>query len=385
MKTHITREKGSITLGMVYGLGLLSLGVASLALSSVVTNLSTHKNEMSGVRTFVTADSAAREGAYRFIEYGMSEVGTIDLNSVLGSETSIIVSNYPIRHIRGVASTTRTERKMVYEVQPSDIQSGFEHAIFAQQNLEISGAASTTGSVYVGNDLKVTGAGGQGGANTPKVSGSIYVAGDIATNTNHDFGEVHNHNVAVLSAPTIDKNHYVGLASEYCSFTLVSNQGQGGGQGGGNTVQLPQSFQWNNCKNEVVHIQVEAGKTVNGHWPPQGWSGVVVIDGNATMNGGRFSCADDCEDPLAIYVDGNLSLSGTVQVKGLVYVTGIATVGSGSGSVDGSLVSSDTGGVKVTGALSVSYNKEIMGSWENIGGLDTSGGTDPIFRTAYQQ
>jgi hypothetical protein len=65
-----------------------------------------------------------------------------------------------------------------------------------------------------------------------------------------------------------------------------------------------------------------------------GKTGVVWIEGNATINGGDYGTADS---PVIIIINGNLNASGNPNIKGLLYVRGQLDA-AGSVSVLGSVV-----------------------------------------------
>jgi hypothetical protein len=359
MKTHITREKGSITLGMVYGLGLLSLGVASLALSSVVTNLSTHKNEMSGVRTFVTADSAAREGTYRLItQPGFTgSADGVDLNSVLGSSIALDSSVWPYIDVVGGADNALTKRGAMYRVQPSALSLAFDHAIYSQQNLDISGAAKVYGNIYAHNTIEINNSAAQ-------VHGGVRAGDDIDLHKNSNvYGAVSSSSVH-LNPPIISSAPYeTNMLGCYKATTDDLDE-----------------IVWSAC--ERVHLEVANGETLvisglkdKGKGKNVEFSGTLLIEGNVKITGGVFSCNNLC--PMAIYVLGDLELTGG-DITGIVYVTGKTTVGTGNPEITGSLISiGGVGGISVLGNLTVTYDPILMNDWEDIGGLDLSGGTDP--------
>jgi Tfp pilus assembly protein PilX len=91
----------------------------------------------------------------------------------------------------------------------------------------------------------------------------------------------------------------------------------------------------------------------------QGKTGVVWIDGNATMNGGTYGTSTN---PVILIIDGNLRVTGNPDIHGLLYVTGqldaAGTVGV-MGSViiegDSTMVPAGEDPVKGAGGVDLIY------------------------------
>lgn len=103
------------------------------------------------------------------------------------------------------------------------------------------------------------------------------------------------------------------------------------------------------------------------------WNGVSVgcsVEGSSN-NAGVF--CDGVIRPSIVIVNGDLRVAGNITFWGLLYVTGNI---SGAGSVDvvGAVMMQGTAG-NLTGNLRVIYNSEVLRSTEDDGPLGSSGGS----------
>ena len=368
--TRIKEIQGSITLGLVFGLGLLSLTLASIALSSVTNTIGSHRNELSGLRTFVTADSAAREGVYRYLQESnySGDVDWVDLagggeiNAVLASSISIDKSNWPNILVRGSAENSLTGREVGYTVRPSDLELAFDHAIYSQFDLEIGGNATVNGSIYANGDIDFTGG-------SAEVNGDAFAVGDI--DQSHDNIDDETHLIVrgteTLAPPTIDSAVYYSQAvadGTWYNAPVLAETAHNGVT----------------TNNVVVYVEGASHDThlVNSNTKI---SGTVFVEGDLSLKSITITPGDDIQhdDPLVVYVGGNLHLGGNTSIYGLVYVMGATTFSGGNNTITGSLISANSvSQVDVTGNITVNYDPVLMSEWRDIEGLSFATGIDDV-------
>lgn len=377
MKERKIQEKGAITLGVVYGLGILSLGIVSLVLSSVVTNLSTHKNESSGLRTLTTADAGAREGVYRLVAFGAESAVGLALNAdgVLNTTVSVVDSDWITKEVTGTAENSLTRRSVSYTVIPHPKSGAFSHALYSQNELSVGGNSSITGDVYAGGDMSVNNA-------AVTIDGHVFTSGEVSIHNNADVNESVEH-VHVLTPPLIDKNEYYTIATDItngfsvlnASDLLLAETSTYDGIYFAD-ASLARTYLDNKTRsNKVVYVD-DTSNTLQLTKNNTDFSGVLVVVGNLEINGGEFSSHENSSNPLAVYVGGDLTLKGNTDIHGLVYVGGEMSSATGGGTpyIYGSLIlAGSSGNVQSLGNINIEYNPALKTDWANIAGVDVSG------------
>lgn len=372
-----------ITLGVVYGLGILSLGIVSLTLSSVVTNLSTHKNETSGLRTLTTADAGAREGVYRMVAFGSEAPTGLALNSdgVTNATVSVVDSGWITKTVTGMAENMLTRRTVSYTVIPHPGSGAFSHALYSQNELSVSGNSDITGDVYAGGDMSVNNA-------AATIDGNVYTSGEATIHTNASVDATVEH-VHILTPPTIDVSPYHDIATDPIHGFIVANASD---------LTLAETATYDGIyfsdaslaeiyidgetrSDKIVYVD-DTANTLQLTKNNTDFSGILIVLGDLEINGGDFSILTDMSNPLAVYVGGDLSLKGNVDISGLVYVAGDMSSAAGGGTpyIYGSLVlAGSSGTVQSLGNVTVEYNPALSSNWANIAGVDVSG--PPIIST----
>jgi predicted acyltransferase (DUF342 family) len=360
---------------MVYGLGILSLALMSTVLTSVLTNLSTHKNSLSGLYTLVTADSGAREGVQQLI-LGTEPVSGTILNPIGVTNTSVSVLDalWVGTEVIATAENNLTQRKVSYTVITQPGAGAFAHAIYAQHDVEVGGNACVTGDIYAGNNLDVTNA-------AVVVAGEVYSSGETTIHENATVGQS-TANVVVLSPPTVDLSQYytdsrtgiIATSTDSVSYAdSVSHD----------AIYFPNAS-WaedylhkETRTNKLVYVE-DSGTTIQlGN--QTNFTGTLIVLGDLKITAGTYATSTNPveNNPLVIYVGGNLELTGG-NIHGVVYVLGETTVSHGNPTITGSLIgASPSSTIGVNGNLIVVYNASLAESWENIEGIDVSG--SPIF------
>ena len=89
----------------------------------------------------------------------------------------------------------------------------------------------------------------------------------------------------------------------------------------------------------------------------------VVFEGDLALSGGVIGTQ---QQPMVIVVDGNLTLNGSPEIHGVVYVTGSITKGTGVATIYGSIIAQqnlDFG----AGNLTIVYDKQAITNAAKIG------------------
>jgi hypothetical protein len=371
--TYNKKEQGSITLGVVFGLGLLSMTLAGIALNAVTNTVGAHRNEVAGLRTFVTADAAAREGVHRFLHTDnftgdadwASLAGGNDMNAVLGSAITVDYSTWPNIRVRGNAENALAGREAGITVTLSDLEAGFDHAIYSQFDLEMGGNATVNGSVYANGDIDFDGTSAQ-------VNGNVYAAGEI--DTSHDnIGEtfITVKNTKIIHAPEIISAPYSIQAT--ADLTLYTNP-----------VLAQNAHKGVTTNNKVIYVAGASNSTKLENANTK-ISGTVFVEGDLSLKGVTITPGNDADhsDPLVVYVGGDLHLAGNTTIHGLVYVEGETTFAGGNNTITGSLMSANgVSQMDVTGNITVHYDPALMAKWKTIGGLTFTPGVDDVARVS---
>jgi len=106
---------------------------------------------------------------------------------------------------------------------------------------------------------------------------------------------------------------------------------------------------------------------------PDSLNGVIYIDkypngslANVNLSG-NFTTQSGTGNPAVLIVDGNLSISGTIEFDGLIYVTGVAGLQAaftGNVDIDGEVISSNV--VQVTGNVDIEYEVDKVKTATNL-------------------
>jgi len=162
-------NRGVMSLIVILGIGLFVLAIALTLTGQIVVEMMRGRNTIAGDRSFHAADSAAREGFYRYIndfDYLPQNNGE-SLNESF-QFISIDKENFPNIKIRGAASTFNNSnyREVEYSFNLFDVfeeTQALNLAVYAEETMSLTGnatigSASEPVSYYTGNDPELTGA-----------------------------------------------------------------------------------------------------------------------------------------------------------------------------------------------------------------------------------
>ncbi len=344
------QEKGIITLAVIFSIGLLALSMALATALSVITELKKNRNVVFGDRSFLAAESAAREGVYQYINDTSYLAGPLNDAQLLNnsSDGSIYIDddplNWPYVEVKGSAENKSTYRNVAYTLNIFPEGLAFDHAVYSENNLSFGGNATVNGSIFAENNIDFIGS-------SAEINGNAYSPNPIP-DTDNINGDAHPGSSSI-PPPQIDPIPYRIEAINNSTFFI-------------NTEDAEDCLN-NKIQTAVVYVESTEKTKIQGN--NTNLTGSLVTEGNLDITGGTFTATDD---HLAIFVQGNLKIAGGATVYGIVYVTGTTSFGGGTNTINGSLIS--VGGTNIcdiTGNTTVNFDPIVMENWEDIEGLDT--------------
>lgn len=371
-------QQGSITLGIVFSLGMLGLGIAATTLVFSTGAITNNSNTVSGIRSLVTADAAAREGVYRLFNDHAAHGSAItftaaaipNLNHTDLSEVAVSGA-WPLYEVRSQARSVKTTRQVVTDVDLFPSAFAFDQAVYTHGFLNISGNAAITGDVYASAGIHFTG-------NSAAVTGDAFTPGSVTpiTQSNVDGDTIPGH--PLIEPPMVDITPY---------RTQAITDGTYFATGEGNLAET--LIKNNTTVNKIIYVADSVSISGGGGGPnATNLSGMLIIEGDLSLSQGTFSIGSTApyDEPLIIYVMGDLTLSGNVQLNGIVYVEGATTFGAGTPQIDGALLSvNGANALTVNGNVAISYNPTYAAAWTDITGLDTTSGTAPQVKNWHEE
>ena len=344
-------QSGLIMVGIMLGIGMFALGVAVLVVSATTSSLVKNSNSRAGNISFITAESVLREGTYQFIhDISGYTSGTFEtINNTDGNSISVQPTGTYEYRVLGMARNIKTQREIAYTVNTFPSAFVFDHAVYSQNTIDLSGSTHIQGSIFANDDINVNNSG-------EMVDGDVYSATDIYTSNDTNISGILYNNVSTILPPTIDINVYYGTAD------LIFDE-----------TETPHISGTTEASPEIRYAEGLSNTTQfnNGtHY------GTLIFEGDLNLTGGTFR--SDSSDPLAIYVTGDLTLSGNPNIYGIIFVQGVTTIGNGNPEIFGSLISANgLNGVDLSGNLTIEYDPTLETSWENISGLQANSGSTP--------
>lgn len=367
MNKHHQKNNGSVSLGLIFGLGILGLGIATTSLIFSTNSITSQTMSASGIRTLVTSDSATREGIYRVIESVSGQTvsftnGNIPLLNNTDHASVLVSGTWPILTVASSANNNRITRNIITEINLFPSAFAFDQAVYTHGELNLSGNVTIAGNVYATNGIDIQGA-------AAKIIGDAYSPHSVNPFNNNSISGDVNDNHIQIDPPIIDTTTYYS--------TAVANGTYFSSTDSMNAV--------NNIKNNTVTGTYFIDDSINITGNNTDFSGTIIVTGDLTLNGGTFKTNTSNTNPLVLYVDGNLLLTGGVEISGIIFVAGETTLGNGTPKVNGSLISANnlnkaTGG----GNVLITYNSTYANAWQDIIGLDTESGTAPIVKNWHE-
>ncbi len=184
--------------------------------------------------------------------------------------------------------------------------------------------------------------------NTIDISGSAYITGDVMETSQS----------ASVSVP---EEHHTGELL-YDSHGTIP------------TLKLTLACDHTpTCINNYKHLAIVAGT----HYNPKNTeiftgtplNGIIYVDGDLKIAG---NCTTTIDNPRPVLVVmGNLNLTGTINFKGLIYVSGDVTQDEssfGNSTVEGEIISGNP--VTALGNFSITYNEDYVKTDLNMNTID---------------
>jgi len=354
-------EKGIISLVVVFGVGFLALSTAVVVTTTSLIELTKNKNTVFGNKSFYTAEAAAREGAYQYKKNPSLDIQ--DDTSVFGSDgllnysvsqaVTIKPTIWPYGEVIGVANNNITNRRVILTTTVFAEGEAFDYAAYSQNKINLGGNATINGSIFANNELIFTG-------NSAEVNGEAYSTETI-TDTDNINGQSFS-NVDSILPPTIGITDYEDAASDAGTlFTETSDA---------------ENYLKNQTRTAVVFVDNTGTTKIQGN---STWlEGSLVVMGDLNIQGGTFTATGNY---VAVYVEGNFSISGGTTINGIVYVKGSTSFGSGNNTINGSLLSAgETTTTDLTGSTTINYDYEHLytpENWQDLLGLNMTSQEDP--------
>jgi len=345
MKIKGINNQGIVSIIIVLAVGLFAFGAAVVMASNAVNGLNKNMNTTSGDQVFYTAESATEEGIYQFIQSMASLYGDQNFDTINNVSESgfTIIKDWPYAQVVGSSTGTGVHRDVSMRVALFPGAGAFDHAVYANHTLDISGGANMEiwGDVFANDAINCGG--------NPNIHGVAASPGSISPSCNTDES-VEGDSVEVIPPPQIEPDEYFDAAVLDGHYYASSTPAQ--------------SF-LNNASTTAYVFSNDPGLTKIHNATLYGFL-YITGDLQLTGNDSTISAADGY---AAIVVDGDLSITGTPIINGIVYVRGATSFSGGNKTINGSLISA--GGLDTT-ALSGSVTINYVSSGEIEGFEATS-------------
>ena len=296
---------------VVLVIGLFALAAALTVTGQMVVEIKKGKNTISGDRSFHTAEAAVREAVYQYIESGvdLSDNFPVSINDVPEAEILFEVGpstqGWAYKDARGNARNINyREIKNTLLLYPSAL--AFDHAIYSEGSLTIRGNISIIGNVFSNDSVSCVG-------NAHNIDGNASAVGSVGNNCNTNSSDSGSESIP---PPLIDPWYYETIKTCESNAANVESDCLSGTTTGVIFVNDP--------GNTAVLNGIDL-------------TGTIAVIGDLRLGGN--SQVNASGDPAAVVVDGNLSILGTTEIHGLVYVTGTTTFAGGTPRIYGSIIS----------------------------------------------
>jgi len=361
--TTFQKDKGIMSLAVVLVVGLFGLGTAITVATVALVGLNKNFDNKSGNQSFYTAEAAAEEGTYRYIDkYINGQVyngETFDfpelLNNIQTAQISVINPIWPDVNaiVTAIATNNINQREIVYTLNIYPAGGAFDKALYSGDIINMQNANDSFKGVI----------------------GDIYASNEIMCDKNapFDFGDDCD---GTLSSPDLD-NIDIKCIDPDCVST--------------NPPQI---------ENVPTPILDPADLMIK--------PGVTTFDNLTDLDDYLTNSCDNPDDIIffnntspiiipvscclkvgALITEGDLDITNSgAGIEGLVYVKGVTTIEKGGNCEDddgnkikirGSLVS--VGGIivnKGVGASFAIYDENLSSIWKEFVEPPTPGSSIPV-------
>ena len=343
------KQRGVVILFTMLGVGTLALGATLTVALGILGEFTKRRNTVSGDQVFYTGEAAVSEGAYRFLT-ASSYLATTGqtLNNTATSSIVVEPLAWPYVRARGKASNEHANRAVARIITSFPEGLAFNYAVYAQNNLDFKGNATINGDIYSTTEIDFTGA-------SAEVNGNAFSPGSIETDNVNGISVT---GVDVIEPPKIFIEPYRDMAmAAGTHFT---------------STPLAKSFLSDNTTYNVVVVLEDAPELKLQNSTSS--TGSIITLHDLELTGGTFTATGG--RPVII-VYGNLKIAGNTTINGIVYVEGTTAFGSGTNTINGSLISAGGASVDVTGNATINFDPQYIAHWDELPGLDTSTTSDP--------
>ncbi|MEK7561188.1 MAG: hypothetical protein AAB539_04530 [Patescibacteria group bacterium] len=347
------RDRGGfIGLVTVLAVGILGLAAVAGAATGAIASLTKNAAAFSGESMFATSESAAREGARQFIGANAGFAGGAGalVNGAVTSDVTVTDAGWPYFIVRGRAADGRATRENAYRMTIFPEGMAFDYAVYSENALDMGGNATVNGNVYASTSISFTGA-------------SATVNGDaFSSNAISDTDNITGDAVVIADAippPQIDEGAYRDAAIAAGTYFADANDAE--------------AYLNNQTRSAVVFVE-DAGTTkIQGN--NTNLMGSIVTMGPLEISGGTYTGTDPY---AAVVVFNDLAIKGGATINGIVYTLGSTSFGSGTNTINGSLISA--GGATltdVTGNAVINFVASAVSGWQSLLGLTTTTSAPP--------
>ena len=341
-------NRGVMSLIVILGIGFFILAIGLTLTGQIVVEIMRNRNTIAGDQSFFTAEAAAREGVYQYRSNASYLGGTPQLiNNTVSGEIIVTDIGWPYIEAGGKASNI-TNRNVIITLNLFPEGEAFDHAIYSQHNLWLSGNTAINGSIFANNSIDINNA-------AVDVNGNAFSPNEFDDNFGVIDGDIVI-GVDPIPQPEIDLTDYINEANANGTYFMDKNDAQNylNGQSQTAVVFIEDLGE--------THIQGGGGTTLNGS---------LVTKGNLRLSGGTYNATGDL---AAIIVEGNLRIGGGTTINGIVIVKGNATLVGGGGpntiNITGALiVLGETNLTSLNGNININYDLALASSWQNLTGL----------------
>ncbi len=370
------KEKGIISVVTILAIGIFALGIVMISLTGSVKESAKNFNNKNGEQAFYTAEAAAREGVYQYKGGNFTE-GNIPILNKISKEFIQFRTNkpdWPPEVIAEAKNNIGYYRKIIYVMNVNNGEA-FNHAIFSESKLTLRGNAKVMNewsSVFINDDIIF-----HGEATKTSIAGNVY-----STSDDVDFDHVIKGEDGVIKVddslliPDIDLSKYKDETNNDTYFDPKNDNDQ----------DISEYIN-NKTITSIIYI-IDESTTINVDSTSTFFTGNITTEGDLEIKGGTYTAGKDSEDNrlVAIYVDGDLTISGDAIINGVVYVTGETIIkgsndpGGDAPEINGSLISKGEVEIK-NNNVEINYSNTFIGDLQNILGLDSISAAPPTIKS----
>jgi len=335
-------EKGVISIIAVLSIGIFALGTSLVLAQGVLQQMTINRSNVSTYQAFYTAESGASEGVYKFKTDSSYRDENETFSGVNGLTANIsadhIVNGYATIISGSVNGNNHRNVKVTLRNFPDEEGFAFDYGLYTPQIIDFHGNVTINGPVFATNGTE------------GEESGSVDVSGPIIEGQTAEL-------------PEIDAAPYIAESQPDTHFT--------------NVVQAQEYIKDNPGINKVIFVDDTSLMKVQNI----NLNGTLWTNGNLKLSSGGTITAG--ANHIALFVGGDLEITGGVTINGIVYVLGETTIGAGNVVINGSLISMGGAGIDVGGTFTVNYQSSILDFWQDLVGLEDDSSYDLDFQPEF--